>query len=75
MTTTPSATLPTFRALPQPPSVGPPYIPLSGTPSYVNRTNTTEVAPGGGRIMQCIANRAADLSLACKEVLVPFMAR
>jgi Cysteine rich repeat len=33
------------------------------------------VAPGGGRIMQCIANRAADLSPACKDVLVPFMAR
>ena len=33
------------------------------------------VAPGGGRIMQCVANRAADLSPACKDVLVPFMAR
>jgi hypothetical protein len=33
------------------------------------------VAPGGGRIMQCIADRAADLSPTCKEVLVPFMAR
>ena len=33
------------------------------------------VAPGGGRIMQCIANRAADLSPACKDVLTPFMAR
>jgi Cysteine rich repeat len=33
------------------------------------------VAPGGGRIMQCIANRASDLSPACKDVLVPFMAR
>ena len=33
------------------------------------------VAPGGGRIMQCIASRAADLSPACKEVLAPFAAR
>jgi len=33
------------------------------------------VVPGGGRIMQCIANRAADLSLACRDVLVPFAAR
>ncbi|MFO1110739.1 MAG: hypothetical protein U1E61_16285 [Bradyrhizobium sp.] len=33
------------------------------------------VAPGGGRIMQCVANRAADLSPACKDVLVPFMVR
>jgi hypothetical protein len=33
------------------------------------------VAPGGGRIMQCISNRAADLSPACKEVLAPFAAR
>jgi hypothetical protein len=33
------------------------------------------VAPGGGRIMQCIANRGADLSPGCKDVLVPFMAR
>jgi hypothetical protein len=33
------------------------------------------VPPGGGRIMQCIADRAADLSPTCKEVLVPFMAR
>ena len=33
------------------------------------------VAPGGGRIMQCIANRAADLSPACRDVLAPFAAR
>jgi sRNA-binding protein len=33
------------------------------------------VEPGGGRIMQCIANRAADLSPACREVLAPFAAR
>jgi hypothetical protein len=39
------------------------------------RTLCAGVAPGGGRIMKCVANRAADLSPACKEVLVPFMAR
>jgi cysteine rich repeat protein len=39
------------------------------------RTLCAGVAPGGGRIMQCIANRAADLSPACKDVLTPFMAR
>lgn len=39
------------------------------------RTLCAGVAPGGGRIMQCIANRAADLSPACKDVLVPFMLR
>ena len=33
------------------------------------------VAPGGGRIIQCIANRAADLSPACRDVLAPFAAR
>jgi len=33
------------------------------------------VAPGGGRIMQCIANRAGDLSPACRDVLAPFVAR
>ncbi len=33
------------------------------------------VAPGGGRIIQCISSRAADLSPACKEVLAPFAAR
>jgi hypothetical protein len=33
------------------------------------------VPPGGGRIMQCIADRAADLSPACQEVLAPFAAR
>ena len=33
------------------------------------------VPPGGGRIMQCIADRAADLSPSCKEVLAPFAAR
>jgi len=39
------------------------------------RTLCAGVAPGGGRIMQCIANRAADLSPACRDVLTPFMAR
>jgi hypothetical protein len=33
------------------------------------------VAPGGGRIMQCIADRAADLSPDCRDVLMQFMAR
>jgi hypothetical protein len=33
------------------------------------------VPPGGGRIMQCIADRAADLSPACQQVLAPFAAR
>ena len=39
------------------------------------RTLCAGVVPGGGRIMQCIANRAADLSPACRDVLVPFAAR
>ena len=39
------------------------------------RTLCADVAPGGGRIMQCISSRAADLSPACKEVLAPFAAR
>jgi hypothetical protein len=30
------------------------------------------VAPGGGRIMQCLATRAASLSPACKDVLAQF---
>ncbi len=33
------------------------------------------VAPGGGRIIQCISSNAASLSPACKEVLAPFAAR
>ncbi len=39
------------------------------------RTLCAGVAPGGGRIIQCIANRAADLSPACRDVLAPFAAR
>ena len=39
------------------------------------RTLCAGVAPGGGRIMQCLANRGADLSPACRDVLVPFAAR
>jgi hypothetical protein len=38
------------------------------------RTLCAGVAPGGGRIMQCLANRAADLSPACRDVLAPFAA-
>jgi hypothetical protein len=33
------------------------------------------VAPGGGRIMQCLATRAASLSPACKDVLGQFAAQ
>ena len=33
------------------------------------------VAPGGGRIVQCLAGNAASLSPACTEVLAPFAAR
>jgi len=33
------------------------------------------IAPGGGRIVQCIASNAASLSPACKDVLAPFAAR
>ncbi|QWG18124.1 hypothetical protein KMZ68_24805 [Bradyrhizobium sediminis] len=32
------------------------------------------VAPGGGRIMQCLANQPATISSACKQVLVQFAA-
>ena len=39
------------------------------------RTLCAGVAPGGGRIMQCISNRAGDLSPACREVLAPYAAR
>jgi Cysteine rich repeat len=30
------------------------------------------VAPGGGRLMECLAARGASLSAACKNVLAPF---
>ncbi len=33
------------------------------------------VAPGGGRILQCLATNAAQLSPACKDVLSQFAAR
>src|SRR5882757_2436222 len=39
------------------------------------RTLCAGVAPGGGRIVQCIASNAASLSPACKDVLAPFAAR
>ena len=32
------------------------------------------VAPGGGRIVQCLANQAASISPACKQVLAQFAA-
>jgi hypothetical protein len=34
-----------------------------------------DVQPGGGRIVQCLATRAASLSPACREVLSQFAAR
>jgi hypothetical protein len=33
------------------------------------------IAPGGGRIVQCLASQAASLSPACKDVLASFAAR
>ena len=39
------------------------------------RTICGGVAPGGGRIVQCLATNAAQLSPACKEVLSQFAAR
>lgn len=39
------------------------------------RTLCAGVAPGGGRIVQCVASNAASLSPACKDVLAPFAAR
>lgn len=39
------------------------------------RTICAGVEVGAGRIMQCLANNAASLSPACKDVLVPFAAR
>jgi hypothetical protein len=38
------------------------------------RTLCGGVAPGGGRIMQCLATRAGSVSPACKEVLAQFAA-
>jgi hypothetical protein len=39
------------------------------------RTLCGGVAPGGGRIVQCLAVRGADLSPACKDVLAQFAAQ
>ena len=39
------------------------------------RTICGGVAPGGGRIVQCLATNAGQLSPACKDVLSPFAAR
>ncbi len=39
------------------------------------RTLCGAVAPGGGRIMQCLATQAATISPACKEVLAQFAAQ
>jgi len=39
------------------------------------RTICGGVAPGGGRIVQCLATNAAQLSPACKDVLSQFSAR
>ncbi len=39
------------------------------------RTLCGGVAPGGGRIVQCLATQAASISPACKEVLAQFAAR
>lgn len=39
------------------------------------RTLCGGVAPGGGRIVQCISSNATSLSPACKDVLAPFAAR
>ena len=36
------------------------------------RTLCAGIAPGGGRIVQCIASNAASVSPACKDVLAPF---
>jgi len=39
------------------------------------RSLCSGVAPGGGRIVQCLATNAGSLSPACKEVLAPFAAQ
>jgi hypothetical protein len=41
------ASAPRFTVAP-PPTLGPPFTPL-GTPTELNRTNTAEIPPGGGR--------------------------
>ena len=50
------------------------FVPRSACGADV-RTLCGGVAPGGGRILQCLANKAASLSPACKEVLGQFAAR
>jgi hypothetical protein len=47
-----SASLPKYEPMAAPmgpPVVGPPFTPVSGSPTEMNRTNTVEVPPGGGR--------------------------
>ncbi|MBI3852428.1 MAG: hypothetical protein HY298_19400 [Verrucomicrobia bacterium] len=44
----PSPQGPVLAALP-PPTVGPPFTPLGGTPTELNRTNTGQIPPGGVR--------------------------
>ena len=39
------------------------------------RTICGGVAPGGGRIVQCLATNAAQLSPACQDVLSQFRAQ
>jgi hypothetical protein len=39
------------------------------------RTLCAGVAPGGGRIMQCLAVQAGTISPACKDVLAQFAAQ
>ena len=39
------------------------------------RTICGGVAPGGGRIVQCLATNAASISPACKDVLSQFAAQ
>jgi hypothetical protein len=39
------------------------------------RTICSGVAPGGGRIVQCLATNAGRISPACKDVLSQFAAQ
>jgi hypothetical protein len=45
---------------------------LRSTCSTDVRTLCGGVAPGGGRIMQCLATQAGSISPACKDVLTQF---